>query len=198
MWRGGERNEIEGEYEKSALAGCRLLFEWRLGDGGVKIFVKRGLSLIVPGLVVSQLLLAGSGICSDGALDRQTVEAEAMCQIEEPSQTVSAGKYPWELLKDPLFHGAYLSVLGYAPPKKHWLSLSGPASRSKTVIVSGREYTYTWSCKQHECDTHSIHLLFDAREAVMFGALAEGTSISWLGNPPKCIQKTIEQRLFRK
>lgn len=151
------------------------------------------------GLIFSNLLLlSGSGICSDGTTDRQTVEARAMCQIEEPAQTVNAGKYPWELLKEPRFRSAYLSVLGYEPPKKHWLSLSGPAPRSKTVVVNGREFTYIWSCKQHECDTHAIHLLFDAREAVMFGLLAEDSSTSLLGNPSKCIQKTIEQRLLRK
>lgn len=150
-------------------------------------------------VVFSQiLLLSESGICSEDALDKKSSEELAVCQVEEPTQTPDTRKYPWELLKEPQFRSAYFSALGYEPQKKHWLSLIGPGPRSKTIIVNDQVFLYTWSCKQHECDTHEIHLLFDARKATIFGLLVENTSISLLGNPSKCIQKAIEQQLIKK
>lgn len=153
---------------------------------------------VVPFLLVTSQITSVNSAFAGGAVDSQAAVSHDECQIVEVDKPKDTGWFPWELMKKPAFKKPYLVLLGDEPPKKHWLLLSGPAPRSKSLTIAKHEFEYVWSCKQHECDTHSIHLLFNIFEGDMYGMQIDNSTVRFLGAPSECVRKTFTQLLRSK
>lgn len=100
--------------------------------------------------------------------------------------------YPWELVKRKDFRAAYNKMLGAHRTEK-WLQLSGPSGRSRHVVVNQQSLIMAKSCKQHQCDTHDIVILYNPDLNISYGLLREGGEEIWLGNPSDCYQQAIKK-----
>lgn len=129
---------------------------------------------------------------ADDASQLPNLNAQSKCAIDELPSIEGKNLHPWELIKDKNFKDVYVALLRGEHLDRRWLSsLSGPAPKSKLLSIDGRKFVYAQSCKQHECNTHVIHLFFSDQEKRMYGLLIENDSTIWLGNPSVCTKEAL-------
>lgn len=120
--------------------------------------------------------------------------AQNKCAIDEyPVKEEQSFLFPWELIKDKNLKDVYVALLRREHLKGRWLySLNGPATKNRLLSIDGKRFVYIQSCKQHECNTHVVHLLFATQEKHIYGLLIENNSLKWIGSPPGCIKEALE------
>lgn len=139
------------------------------------------------------ILMFPSAQNANGVSQLPHINAQSNCAITELPLAEGKNLYPWELLKDKNFKAVYVALLRHEHLNVRWLSsLNGPAIKNKLLSIEGKELVYAQSCKQHECNTHIIHLLFADQEKRIYGLLIENDSTKWLGNPPRCTKEALE------
>lgn len=145
-------------------------------------------------VIISLWIFASSSISiADDASLLSNLDTQSECTIRELPEKEGQSLFPWELIKDNSFKKAYVALLRQENLKERWLStLNGPATKNRLLHVGGKKFVYMQSCKQHECNTHTIRLLFSPQEKRIYGKLVEGNSIMWLGSPTVCDKEAME------
>lgn len=121
------------------------------------------------------------------------LNAQHQCVFKELSAPNKQWLFPWALIKDKNFKEIYVALLKREHLEGHWIAkLSGPAPKNRLFSIEGKFFLYARSCKQHECNTHAIYLVFDAQDKRIYGLLVENDSARWIGSPSACIKETLE------
>lgn len=141
----------------------------------------------------SWVLVFPSVSSADDASRLPKLSAQNKCALEELPAEEGQSLFPWDLIKDKNFKDVYVALIRNEHLEGRWLStLSGPAPKSRLLSIDGRKFVYARSCKQHECNSHVIHLLFTAQEKHIYGLLIENNSAIWLGRPSGCTKEALE------
>lgn len=145
-------------------------------------------------LILFLWILVFQSVSSAGDASRlSNLSTQIKCAIDELPAEEKERLFPWELIRDKNFKDIYVSLIKNKHLEGRWLlSLSGPAPKSLLLNIDGEKFVYTHSCKQHECGSHVIHLLFAAQEKRIYGLLIENNSTIWLGNPSGCTKEALE------
>lgn len=91
----------------------------------------------------------------------------------------AAGKYLFDVIKQPAFHKSYVAMLSGAKELPEWLSeITGKgnyvATPETSASIDGVTYRLFNACEAHDCEGHEFEVMFSADGTKAYGLLIDG------------------------
>jgi hypothetical protein len=98
--------------------------------------------------------------------------------------------YSWEWMTDKNFLSSYQHAINDREVESWIKQLSGPSSKSKVIMLDGKEGYYISVCKPHDCAFQNISLIYFPNENKVYGLIIS-TLVYFIGEPSDLFKERL-------
>ena len=125
--------------------------------------------------------------------EEQTKDGSRAKYIPFPNELKKYEAYAWGIIKLTDFNRSYKATIGLRVKEKWLRLLDGPSTKNKLVATQKANFIAVNSCKQNDCDTDHILILFDPSINKCWALLVENGVIAWLGDPDDWMKNLLRE-----